>query len=485
MRILIKNITFLILCFVTASIAGQDVSIQLGPANIGQNQYFTIKAIVKNKKPQNVSNFPNIPGFEKAGVSSGSSMQIINGRMNQQFSVTQNYTPKKQGRFNLKPFKVTIDGKTASSKGQMITVGAPVQRQSSSWDPFGDLFGKRRNNNQPREFVDVQDDAFFAITPNKTEIYEGEGVTVTMAFYIALSNRAQIRDNNMIEQIRDIEAKVRPENAWEEKTVINEFNPVRTEINGKPYNRLVLSQSTFFPFNDEDIDLPSMPLKMIKLKEAKQKSWFGNNYQTDYKTYYSRGRVVKVKPLPEHPLKDLVAVGNFKLKENIEKGQLETGNSFNYKFSVIGEGNINAIKAPVVPEEDERLQIYPPNEHQNINAGNGLVTGSKLFDYYIIPNEPGEVDLGEYFNWVYFNTRTEKYDTLRSSQTVNIIGESQKNSAIMASDLGTFYNRIPKLSDDPVEMNPSNNYLVWIKLILGLVTAGTIGLLFIKRKGSE
>ena len=68
---------------------------------------------------------------------------------------------------------------------------------------------------------------------------------------------------------------------------------------------------------------------------AKNPSFFGRNRQEDFKTFYSKPTVVKVKELPPHPLRDIVSVGNFKLEEDLSSAQIHTGNSFTYNFKVV------------------------------------------------------------------------------------------------------------------------------------------------------
>jgi hypothetical protein len=44
--------------------------------------------------------------------------------------------------------------------------------------------------------------------------------------------------------------------------------------------------------------------------------------------------------------------------------------------------------------------------------------------------------------WIFFNTRKNDYDTLKSNVIIHVIGESKKNETIIANDLGSFYNLI-------------------------------------------
>lgn len=80
----------------------------------------------------------------------------------------------------------------------------------------------------------------------------------------------------------------------------------------------------------------------------------------------------------------------------------------------------------------------------------------------MIPKEPGRYKLGDYYQWVFFNPKTAKYDTLKSKLTLNVTGESKKNEAILANDAGNFYNKISTLDNHLVVSSESN----WIKWAL-------------------
>ena len=120
---------------------------------------------------------------------------------------------------------------------------------------------------------------------------------------------------------------------------------------------------------------------------------------------------------------------------------VETGKSVSYAFNVFGEGNISAIQKPAVTS-DANFEFYEPNVRMDIKRENARVTGTKSFNYFLIPKEPGRYDLKNYFRWVFFNPEQGKYDTLQSKLTVYVTGESTKNEVIQANDDGSFYDKI-------------------------------------------
>ena len=202
--------------------------------------------------------------------------------------------------------------------------------------------------------------------------------------------------------------------------------------------------------------------------------------QQDFKTFYSQQRTVKIKDLPPHPLKDQVAVGNFYLHEklyNKNDKALQTNESIKYEFRIRGEGNFNALEAPIIPPNSD-LTFFEPTSTQKIQLENNQLKGEKKFEYFIIPQEPGEYDLSKYVEWVFFNPRTEVYDTLSSEKIIQVEGESMKNSTIENTDLGNFYDRITLENNQLQNLETQDNFKWFanVSIFLMLVIVVTLSL---------
>ena len=144
-----------------ASLPGlaQEISIELGSNNIRLNEQFAITVKIQDDRLRKYDDFPEIPGFEKAGISTSSSTNIVNGQVSSSQSVTQTYLPTREGTFKLPPFRMSINDTQVNSSGTTITVG-PAKQDSRSRspfdfdDPFDNFFDRDR---QAQEFVDVRD----------------------------------------------------------------------------------------------------------------------------------------------------------------------------------------------------------------------------------------------------------------------------------------------------------------------------------------
>lgn len=456
-----------ILIFIT-TISAQEKKLEIGSTDVALNQYFKITLSVENERLKNYSPFPDIDGFVKRGTSSSTSTSIVNGRMTSSQSITQNYQPTREGSFSVPGFTMNVNGEDISAAGFQVTVGPAAQQQRRSNDPL-DMF--RNRDTQPTEFIDVEADAFLALTTDKQDVFVGEGFTTTLAFYVAESNRADMRFYDLGKQITDIVKEIKPSNCWEENYNIDNINGQPVTINNRAYTQYKIYQATFYPLNLDQIEFPSVGLKLIKYKVAKNPSFFGRNRKEDFETFYSKAKRVVVRELPPHPLREQVAVGDYQLAEKMNSLDLKTGESFNYTFNIMGEGNISALEEPKIPGTDA-FDFYAPNVKQDITRSNGTVRGTKSFSYYGIPNEPGEYELGKYFSWIFFNPESEKYDTLQSRQVLNVTGESRKNEYILSNDMGSFYDGIEFKNNQLASLTESSlmriftNIFIFVMIVL-------------------
>lgn len=441
----------------------ENIQIVLGPDEIGENQAWTITVTVNNDRLKSYENFPEIEGFRKRGTSTQSQTSIVNGQMSSSQSIIMTYLPTRQGTFTIPAFKMKVNDQILSVSGKKVKVGPAVQNQQSDpfrsffdRDPMDDFFSRGET-----EFVDIKEDALFALTTSKDEVYVGEGFTTTLSFLVADNNRAPMQFHDLGKQLADILKNLKPANCWEENFNIENIEGEHIEISGKGYTQYKIYQAAYYPLNALPVVFPSVGLEMIKFKVAKNPSFFGQNRQEDFKTFYSKAKTIKVKELPPHPLKDAVAVGDYRLDEKIASTDLQTGQSVAYEFRVFGEGNISGVEKPTL-RKDNIFDFYEPNIRQNISRERNRVAGTKSFNYFMIPKEPGTYALGDYFHWVFFNPNTKKYDTLKSNYVLNVSGESQKNQFIESTDLGSFYDRMDA-TDNTLRSSPTND---WVKVAL-------------------
>jgi hypothetical protein len=428
----------IIFFLVSAPAWSQKIEVTLGPDEIGESQLWPITITVHNGELRSYDKFPDIKGMRKRDESHRSSSSYINGQVTSFQSRIMYYSAEGKGVIKVPSFSMTINNKTISVPGKKVIVKKSVSRPQQPNSQFprtnpDDFFG-----DEEPEYMEVEDDAFLAVTTDKSEVYIGEGVNASLAFYRAENNRAILNFHDISRQLTEILKKLKPTNCWEENFNIEDIEGERVTVNGKVYIRFKIYEAMFFPFNSDPIKFPAVSLEMLKLKVARRPSFFSPNTREGFKTFTSKPKTVVVRELPPHPLKNSVAVGEYKLAEQIADRDISTGQSVAYEFNVYGEGNIASLPGPA-NKTDDVLEIYDPNVRQEIAKSGNRISGTKSFRYFMIPKEPGTLDLGNYFQWIYFSPVRKKYDTLSSELVVRVSGESKKNEIIESYDPGNFY----------------------------------------------
>jgi hypothetical protein len=459
------------------NVFGQKIEINLGSDEISQNETWTIAITVYNAPLKSYDRFPDIKGFRKGSPASRVYTSSVNGRVTSVQSVIMNYHPLKTGTINVPSISMKVNDQFVKVEGKQVKVNAATQR-SPTPNAYnrrpGDFFG-----DEEPDFVEVRDEAFLSLTTDKKEVYLGEGVNATLAFYIPEDNIATIRWYDLSKQLSEILKKLKPTSCWEENFEIENVEGEIVNINGKSFIRYKIYQAMFYPFNTQPIEFPQVKLDMLKFKVARNPSYFRSNSQETFKTYYSKPVTVKVKDLPPHPLKNMVAVGEFRLDERMMDTNLTTGQSAAYEFNIIGEGNIASLPKPAI-KEDGVLEIYEPSSRQELSKNRNRITGTKAFRYFMIPREPGQYKLAPYFKWIFFSPQRQKYDTLHSNLTVYITGESKKNEAIDSQDPGSFYQQISSADNTLRKASDGNGNQWWFHGFLVLMVGTSLVLLFRK-----
>lgn len=460
----------------------QRIAIELGKSPLPINQYYTVSIRLHDQVLQEYSPFPEIEGFKKSTKFSSTKTIITGGKTTSILTITQNYAALNEGDFVLKPFSMKVNGQTVASAGATIKVQpmATAPPQSPAQPGIVAPADLERATKEAQEFVDKADNAFLTLYTDKKEVYVGEGLNVTLYFYLANEDQRLLDFYDFTNQIEDILRQLKQPNVWEETFEFTEITPENVLIKDKPFLRFKLYEAVLYPLNAEPLRFPPLSLKMIKYKVAQNPTLLSEDRQEGYKTFFARERVVPVKELPPHPLRDMVPVGQYVLRENLTKQSVAVNNSFKYLFQLEGEGNLAAIMPPV-PAATTGLEFYPPDLRQDVTRQAGHVIGSKSFSYAAMAREPGEYNLGEALQFIYFNTATATYDTLRATMKVQVTGSRDADAQILSRDLGPFYKIIENEDATLVSLHLFDEVKRYTNIIL-LVLLAVSGFIFLKRK---
>jgi hypothetical protein len=403
-----RNILVLFFCFLFSGFS-QSIdnlsSIELGQTTFPIERPFTISLIIPNSEIRATVTFPDIPGFIKKGMSTSVTPVERGDKTATNQVITQNYQARAAGRFRLLPFTIAINGETISSEGAVLI----VQSSASLSVPGSTMLNSVG--------VAPEGAAFLSLRASKRSIYTGDGVALTLSFFVADNYPYELSFQALDKQLQSITKKIRPANSWEENLPINDLKPVPVVISKKKFREYRIFQSVFFPLANQSLQLPAVSLQLGRRPVIGPPS-----SQPETAVFTSKPLTVVVRALPVHPLRGRVPVGTFRLEESLERQHVVVGKSVRYTFSISGRGNIATLPAPGILNERAEVDVFPPEERHTISHSDGEITGRKTFTYYIVPHQNGVVSLANHFQWVYFDPQTARYDTLRPHLALQVGG---------------------------------------------------------------
>lgn len=420
------------LCFfsiVRAQTPENGATIEYGSKNLTLDQPFLISVVLRDVETRPSVIFPEIKDLEKRSKSATSSVSTVDGRKVVIQTITQEYYAVKPGNYLIPEFTLNVNNARLRSEETMVVFAKSGEEEGSTAD-----------NVEVGEVDDNSQSVFLSVQTDKKEVYIRQGFAVRISLYIAENAPVEMEFYRFNEQLQAILKTLRPVNCWEENVGVEEIIKRRVTIRGRRYAEYNMYQARFFPITTEDIRLPSVKLDML----VTENGGAVNVEKKLVKSFRSRPVGVVVRQLPDHPLRDLVAVGQYSLRERLSSYLVYPGESIRYMFKVEGVGNIAAIPAPII-QSSSSFDIYPPEVSQVVKRSYESVIGEKTFDYFVVPRKDGEFPLGRYFHWIYFNVEKAKYDTLRSAASLEVRGEDYKLTNLSLSSPSGLYDNLEAL----------------------------------------
>ncbi len=408
----------------------QDIRIETGVKSLTVDQPFLLSIIIKNHPNRPMVTFPDLEGLEKRSASATSTTNSVGGKTIIIQTISQQYFASQEGEYTLPEFNVVVDGKKIRAEGVTLK------------------FKKGKETAEISEEAEKMDDSdesgtediFLLAKASRTSVYLKEGFSLRLALYVAKNTPIEMEFYQLNSQLQAILKRLRPATCWEENIGIEEIIQKDVTLGGRRYTEYQMYQAVLFPFTVQNIAFPAVNLKML-VTEPKAG---GKEKIKSLQTYYSEPSRVVVRPLPPHPQKDQVAVGEYTLKEKLTKEYLASGESLRYLFTITGRGNLATINAPEVPVV-RAFDFYPPDMSQTVQRSYEKVSGEKTFDYLIVAKQNGRYPLGRFFQWIFFNPSSARYDTLRSVKTITVAGEDLQTTSVMNAEAGYIYEDIDQL----------------------------------------
>ena len=376
-----------------------------------------------------------VPSMEDFDVLAGpstsrsSSVQWINGKMTSSMQLRYGYVlvGLKTGTFQLAPASIVVDGKKYTSNPLTIKVIDEGQEVSQTGQNGGQT--APTGQQQVTSSTAKADQIFVRTQVSKTQVYQQEAVLVTYKLY----TRYDLRD---ITNVKFPEYK----GCYVQEIELDPNRQfVQEEYNGAIYSSFVLKQILLFPQHAGKMDLEAGKLDaIIRLRtNNRSRSMFDNffdSYQEVRKTLSIPASRIDVKALPQPaPAGFSDAVGQFAIKSDITKTDLNVNDALTIRVKISGSGNLRLVKPLDIKFPDD-FEVYDPKVETNIKTSASGMNGSKSVEYVAIPRYGGQFEIPS-AKFVYFDTQECRYKELSTpAYTLHVQGTASEPKVVVSSD---------------------------------------------------
>jgi len=387
--------------------------------------------------------FNNFNFLGRSQSSGGGMTVIVNGQVVQSGASEEKWTfqlsAPKVGKFEIGPAKARVGGKIIESNSLVIEVkqGAQQVTQGSA---------KEAENAGYQEL-------YVRAIADKTNTFKGDQIIVTYKIY----TRVPVSQYAI--------QKVPGFNGFWSQTLSKENekpNQYEENINGQRYVVADIYKVIVFPQKTGKLIIEPLDLECVVQVKGKRSSDPFEDFFNDpffrspmFDTYQNQKRNIKsnslsfdIKAIPgESEQSDFGgAVGNFSLKATIDRRELRANEAANLKVTVSGNGNLKLIEKPQIVFPSD-FEVYDPKISENISTSSNGVSGTKTFEFLIIPRNPGDYVIKP-FSFTFFDPSKKSFQILTSpefslkvskgsgtSSNIAISGVNQEDIKYIGSDI--------------------------------------------------
>lgn len=373
-----------------------------------------------NDRAQNFQ-MPTLKGLKLVGgpsISSGESIQISNGKASR--STSTSYTiivqADAEGTANVGIASCMVNDKKVQSRPFSIKINKAdpnrqqqQQRRRSAW-PGWDEPQQQQQQSAPQ----LDDKSLIArISINKSNLYQGEEAIISYKIYTQVQ-LAQYQ----IDQLPRIKG-FWSEDLSENWTHVRQYEET---YNGRNYHVAEIRRGAIYPQETGTLKIDPLKTDVVAIVQSRMQrtgtifDFFIDDpffspmqQQAITKSLVSNAPTVQVKPLPDAPDGFAGGVGRFDVKAKSDLTQLRTNEALTYRVTVSGRGNLSLLEVPQI-EFPQGLEVYEPRIEDNINKGDNGLSGSRTFEWIIIPQTQGEYDIPA-LDYIYFDPNLGQYIT--------------------------------------------------------------------------
>ncbi|MDO4758448.1 MAG: BatD family protein [Rikenellaceae bacterium] len=408
--------------------AGKPIFEVSTPLTVAVGEAFRVEFQLNAKPDKDSFQAPTFEGFDVlAGpaVSSGQSIQIINGQMTKDVNYTYTFVllPKTAGTTTIGVAQVEVDGEVVRTNAQPIEVvdeaSAPAVQGSTT-----EKQQQRESNQSAAQNRVAEDDVLLRAVVSKRTVYKNEPLHVTYKLY----TRVPFVDYSF-------DATPTFNGFWAQDLVNKKTNAQssRETYNGKVYETYVLGDWLLYPQQAGALSIDPMGMTIVAQVVVQSRNFdpfFGSGHEVYNvpRKVRSQPVTIQVKQLPQGaPASFTGAVGNFTMECTAPSQQLAANSAATYTVRIAGTGNLTFVQAPKLSLPTS-FEQYNVKTTEAINASATGISGYRQFEYPFIARAEGQFEIPS-VEFSFFDPQRMQYRTLSSKSLMMDIQPDAKGTA--------------------------------------------------------
>ena len=377
------------------------------PSEVVVNQQFQYTVTTSEKGTILDTDFGKFEFVGGPSMGSSTSISIANGHTEQttQYSYTYVLSCSREGTFTIPGVSISVDGRVLKSNAVQVKVvkagkqsQQPRQEDQSHFFQFEfpdfNFFGNDQPSQRPgsrSESVEYKDDIkkedmFVKAEISQAEAWQGEAVVVTHKLYI----KQDIRGYDIVRA-----NYAATEALWLDRLDITYSDESTETIKGKRYHVYTIMQTAAYPRKTGKVTIPKLDLIVrIGVPATVHNPFWGTMTTTRAKDFplTANELTLKVKPLPNTDNNGKTElVGHFDISASVNKTEVSVNQPVTLTVTISGNGNLHHITADDIDIDfPSDCDVTYPRVSQRISAKGNLVSGTKTFQFTLIPRSEGE-----------------------------------------------------------------------------------------------
>lgn len=435
---------------------------------------------------------PAFQGFDSFYTGRTSQFTFVNGKSSATVEFNYVLVPKVVGRFTLAPVEVWIEGKRYSTEPINVDVLGPQIQSPPAVQPApAPLVPRTASTLQPPPSptppagppLQVSEDAnvFARAWLDKKTVYPNEQILLTYTLYTRYDTRYE-----------GFEEEPTVSGFWiEDFPLDRDLGKETVTVEGRRYVKADVRKIALFPTSPAHYTIQPGLLKVSVQEQPRTTSIFDDFFNDSFFSgagFFSKrvDRLLKpepleitVRPLPEtgKPASFTGAVGRFRLDASVDKKELKQNEPLTLKLVIEGEGNLETLPRPPVPELTG-FKIYDGDSSTQLFKSGTTISGKKTFEVIFIPTEAGQLAVPP-VEFSFFDPRSERYQTLRTPSFPLEVAASEE-SFVLPAELAQkqAYQKEVELEAHDIrfihEEAPSGRRAKLLSVLLRLLAAGNV-----------